>query len=70
VIVNQFTRDVLAARRQRRELTARGYEELGEGGGRIRDLIRGRRRDHRIVDAIVSNSGTFVWVKIEKEQSK
>jgi hypothetical protein len=47
-------------------MTARGYEEVGEGGGRLWELRRGYRVGQRIVDAVVSPHGLSVFVKVEK----
>lgn len=59
------TRQNLAKRRQARDLLAKGYEEVGEGGGRLWELYRGYRTNHRIVDAVVAADGKSVFVKIE-----
>lgn len=61
---NERTIRGLKIARQRRELTALGYEQVGEGGGRLWELERGYRYDHEIVDAIVGADGRSVWVKI------
>lgn len=63
--VNETTRRALAVRRQRRDLVAQGYEEVGEGGGRLWELERGGRIGHRITDAIIAIHGRSVYVKIE-----
>lgn len=63
--VSETTKRVLCARRQHRDLTARGYEEVGEGGGRLWELERGGRIGHRIVHAIIASHGRSVYVKIE-----
>jgi hypothetical protein len=63
--VTDLTRQVIAARRQRRELLARGYEEVGEGGGLLWQLRRGGRVGHVIVDAIIATNGLSVYCKIE-----
>jgi len=55
----------LAFRRQNRDLTAKGYEIVGERGGRLWELYRGYRVDHRIVDAVVGADGKCIFVKIE-----
>ena len=66
--VTPFVRRRLAVLREARDMARCGYEELGEGGGRIWELYRGGRTDHRIIDAIISVSGKFVWVKCEKDK--
>lgn len=63
--VTSRTRAVLAARRQQRDLYAKGYEYVGERGGNLWKLYRGGRVGHRIVDAIVDVAGLGVYVKIE-----
>lgn len=66
MLVNDRTRKAFAYSRQRRNLEAKGYEEVGEGGGKLWELYRGYRRNQRIVDAIVAAHGMSVFVKIEK----
>lgn len=63
--VTGLTKRFLASRRQRRQLIAKGYEEVGEGGGLLWQLERGGRIGHRIVDAIIAVEGRSVYVKIE-----
>ena len=63
--VADLTKDFLAFRRQSRDLTAKGYEVIGERGGRLWELYRGGRVNCRIVDAIVGADGKCVFVKIE-----
>lgn len=65
VVVTEITRRSLAIRRQRRDLQAAGYEEVGENGGNLWQLERGGRYHQRIVDAIVSAGGKSVFVKIQ-----
>lgn len=71
--VTQFTRDVLAGKRLERErvlakgdLLALGWEEIGEGGGKLWELYRGGRYDHKIVDVLIAPGGKSLFVKIEK----
>lgn len=47
-------------------MEARGYEKIGEGGGKLWELYRGWRTDQRIVDAIVDPGGRAIWIKTEK----
>jgi hypothetical protein len=63
--VNDVTRRILAWRKQNRDLLAKGYEEVGEGGGKLWELYRGGRSRHRIVDAIIAVDGKSVYVKCE-----
>jgi hypothetical protein len=65
VVVTEITRKSLAIRRQRRDLLAIGYEEVGEGGGLLWQLERGARQSQRIVDAVISVGGKSVFVKIQ-----
>lgn len=65
MLVNERTRKVLAIRRQRRDLLAAGYEEVGENGGKLWELERGGRYDQRIVDAVVSAGDKSVFVKVQ-----
>lgn len=64
--VTTFTRATLAFRRQRKELFAKGWEEVGEGGGKLWELHRGFRHDHRIVAVRIGADGKSLYVKIEK----
>lgn len=45
-------------------LTKDGWEEIGEGGGKIWELYRGFRTSHRIVDARIAPDGKSIFVKI------
>lgn len=66
--VTKFTRNVLAARKQKRDMLAKGYEEVGEGGGLLWELERGSRIGHKIIDAVVAVHGRSVYVKVEAPQ--
>jgi len=46
-------------------MTARGYEEVGENGGKLWEIMRGGRVGSQIVDAVVAPHGLSVYVKIE-----
>jgi len=63
MLVTDFTRDALRLRRFRRDMVARGFEEVGEGGDRLWELYRGSRRDHVITEAQVDLAGRSVWIK-------
>lgn len=41
-----------------------GWEEIGEGGGKLWELYRGFRTSHRIVDARIAPDGKSIFVKI------
>lgn len=64
--VTAFTRATLASRRQSKELFAKGWEEVGEGGGKLWELHRGYRHDYRIVAVQIGADGKRLYVKIEK----
>lgn len=49
---------------QYRKLSAHGWEEVGEGGGKLWELYRGYRTSHRIVDARITPDGKSLLVKI------
>lgn len=57
---------ILAYRRQKRDLEHAGWEEIGEGGGKLWELYRGYRYNHQIVDCQVVIGGMSVFVKIVK----
>lgn len=63
--VTAFTRETLRCRRSRRALLAAGFEEIGENGGRLWQLYRGARQDHRIVAVVIAPEGKSLFVKIE-----
>jgi hypothetical protein len=65
--LTSLTKRALAQRRFIREWEAKGYEEIGEGGGRLWELYRGYRTDCRITDAKVPPGGRSIWVKIEPD---
>lgn len=62
--VTDTTREQLRCERIRRRLLQDGYEQVGEGGGMLWELYRGKRQGHRIVDAAVDPAGKSVWVRI------
>lgn len=66
MIGTQFQKDVLAARREIRDMERAGYERLGEGGGKIWELVRGGRIGHEIIDVKIAYDKTSVWVKVER----
>lgn len=63
--VTQLTRDALAYRREEREYERKGWERIGEGGGKLWELYRGWRFRHRITDVAISVDGKSLWVKID-----
>jgi len=65
MIGTQFQKDVLAARRETRDMEKAGYERVGEGGGMLWQLYRGFRTRHRIVDVKIALDGKSVWCLIK-----
>lgn len=65
MLEKQWQKQAVAIRRDRRTHERDGWEYLGEGGGRIWELVRGSRMGHRIVAAEVAADGLGVWVKVE-----
>jgi hypothetical protein len=57
------TRDLLRCRRARRQLAELGYEEVGERGGKLWELHRGFRQDHKIIDVVVAPEGRTIFIK-------
>ena len=68
--VTNFTRHALHERRERRKLLAAGYEEVGEGGGKLWELERGWRYGYRIVDVKIAPEGRSLFVLIEPPTSR
>lgn len=67
MLVTDFTRRELLFRKTRRDLFAMGWEEVGEGGGMLWELYRGKRWDgYQIVDVKIAPGGLSLFVKIEK----
>lgn len=67
MIVTGLTTDLLKRERFRRNLIKRGYEQIGERGGKLWELYRGCRIGHRIVAVEIDPDGIRLWVKIEPE---
>jgi hypothetical protein len=61
------TREVLRCRRIRRQLAADGFEEIGEGGGKLWELHRGFRIGHIITAVAIAPEGKSVFVKTERK---
>lgn len=61
--VTERTRSILAFRRQRRDLLAKGYEKAHEP---LWELHRGGRYNERIIDVQISTSGTDLYVLTDK----
>lgn len=65
MIEAQWQKDVLAVRREHRDMPKAGWEYVSEGGGKLWELHRGYRIGYRIVEAKISHNGLGVWVRIE-----
>lgn len=64
------TRDILRCRRARRRLKKEGWEEVGEGGGRLWELHRGRRIGFVITDVQIGPEGTSLFIKTAENWEK
>lgn len=62
--VSQFTRDVLANRRQQRDMLRDKWELVGDNGGKLWELDRGYRTNCIIKDVKIAVNGKQLWVKI------
>lgn len=58
-----YTKQLLAIRRERRDMTKAGYMFVGERGGELWKLHRGCLIGHEIVDVKISVNGIDLWVK-------
>lgn len=65
-MVTTATRRILALRREQRDMPRQGWELVGEGGGRLWELVRGGRWNCRIVDVRVAACGKALWIRVEK----
>jgi hypothetical protein len=70
MIETAWQKEVLAQRRERRDMLKAGWEWVSEGGGALWELHRGFRIGYRIVEAKVGRSGLGVWVKVEDATGK
>ncbi|EON13443.1 hypothetical protein [Pandoraea sp. SD6-2] len=68
MIVTDYTRHLLAYRKEERDMLRAGWESVGEGGGRLWELKRGWRWGHRITDVRIAVDCKSLWVKIEEER--
>jgi hypothetical protein len=66
VKVNQFVKDALRLRRDKRDMAKAGWEFVGERGGDLWELYRGGRGRHRIVDVRIAACGRALWIKTEE----
>lgn len=49
-------------------METQGYEKIGENGGNLWELTRGRRFNHVIKDVKISIDGKSLWITTEKEK--
>ena len=63
--VTDRTREALRRRRIRRDRIAAGVEEIGEGGGHLRQLHRGFGIDHTITAVAIAPEGKSLFIKDE-----
>lgn len=61
--VTGITKRNLHIRRERKRLLAEGYEEVGEGGGRLWELYRGCRIGYIITDVVIGPDGLSLLIK-------
>lgn len=61
---SEFTKERLRSAKIIRQLKRDGYEEVGEGGGKLWEIYRGHRLGHKILDAVISPNGMSIYVKI------
>lgn len=63
MMLSALTRESLRVRRERRRLEAEGWQEVGEGGGRLWQLHRGSLIDHIITDVCIGPTGKTIFIK-------
>lgn len=63
--VTARTREALRCRRARRKLSAEGWEEVGERGGRLWELHRGCRIGHVITHVQIAPEGRTLFIKTQ-----
>lgn len=66
--VTDYTKRAVARLRERRDMEAKGWEYVGEGGGLLWQLYRGHRTHCRIVEAKPTIDGLGIWVRIEPRE--
>ena len=69
MIESETAKQMLAARRERRDMEKAGYELVGEGGGALWELHRGWRTRQRIVDVKIAYGGKELWVLVSPPPS-
>ena len=66
--VTHRTRQALAVRRDKRDMSRDGWEYVGEGGGKLWELHRGVRYRHRITEVRIAACGKALWIKTDGEE--
>lgn len=67
MIVTDVTRKILKVRRDARDHRRDGWERVGEGGGRLWELYRGMRDDHKILEVEIASCGKALWIKTGRD---
>jgi hypothetical protein len=62
--VTDFTKRALRIRRIRARLKADGWEEVGEGGGKLWELYRGYRYNQEIKEVAIDPGRRSLWIKV------
>lgn len=58
------SKQIIAARRERRDMTRDGWVHLGEDSHLIGSMVRGERWRQKIVDVRIAHDGMSLWVKL------
>lgn len=61
--VTPFTRSALKVRRENRDRIRAGWERVGEQGGKLWELHRGHRLNHRIIAVDIAADEKSLWIK-------
>ncbi len=59
------TKEALRCGRIRRDLLARGFEEVTDSGGKMWEMDRGARMHHRIVDVVIAPECKTIFIRTE-----
>lgn len=65
MLVTASTKFALKYRRQERILIARGFERVGDNGGKLWELNRGYRVGQKIKEVVIAENGISLFVRIE-----
>jgi len=63
MLESDFSKRVIRARRDRRDMLRAGWEFVGESGGKLWELYRGGRVGQVITDVRIAADGLGVWIK-------